>query len=85
MKPIPMHFLTITFEDGVGLQTFHLSPFFMQTDTVWDIDEQCREWYARISLALERTWHNNMESPQPSGEETVHQLQDKSKAELEEE
>ncbi len=78
MKPITMHFITITFEDNCGSHTFHMSPFFMQTDTVWDIDDLCKQWYAMITTSLEKTWHMDNEATTDSKGETCHPLPDKS-------
>ena len=54
LKPMPMHYISITFEDECGLNTFYLSPFFMRSDTVWDINEQVKAWYSKITAALQQ-------------------------------
>lgn len=48
MKPIPMRYISMTIDEMGQRHTFHLTPSFGQTDTVWDCNKMVDVWFARL-------------------------------------
>ncbi len=55
IKPYPLRFIKIRFrEREYGTEsTFILTPYLVQTDTVWDINKRVAEWYNELTKALQ--------------------------------
>mgnify|MGYP000042662753 CR=1 FL=1 len=56
LKPYPLRFIKLTFaEREYGtVDTFYLTPYVVQTDTVWDINKSVAEWYNELTKALQK-------------------------------
>src|SRR5205085_4044777 len=55
MKPFPLRFIKIRFRETEydTESTFILTPYAVQTDTVWDINKCVAEWYNSLTKALQ--------------------------------
>lgn len=56
MKPYPLRYIKITFNepDFNTVTTFNVTPYVVQTDTVWDINKSVAEWYNELTKALQK-------------------------------
>lgn len=54
MKPFPLRFIKIRFrEPDYDIEhCMYVTPYTMQTDTVWDINKSVQEWYSNLTTAL---------------------------------
>jgi hypothetical protein len=54
MKPYPLRYIKLSFRepDFGSIVTMYLSPYTMQTDTVFDINKTVQEWYTNLTKTL---------------------------------
>lgn len=54
LKPMPMHYIRMTYRNFGSTETLYLTPYNMQTDTVWDVNHKVKEWYSHLTKALQK-------------------------------
>lgn len=60
IKPIPLKYLIVKFKEKGFEHTYFMTPRYLQTDTVFDVNSYVDEWYGYLTQAISQQKTNNI-------------------------